>query len=118
MKTQLPKTDYIKAEDLKDGYLYKILARNATYGIWKKDKGSFFISRYKFGSNFIFEEIHCDLSGHFGTVKPLKEIEKSPFSLWEEMGVIYFTKHGKKYAGYSLESELLEYLNDFDKERK
>lgn len=71
--------NYIKVEDLKDRYLYHIYARNANIGIWLKEKNSFLISRFKFESNFLFEEFHWDVCKHFGTVKPLKEIEKCPF---------------------------------------
>jgi len=96
----------IKLEDLKDGYLYEIDARNASLGIWESKRGTFFISRIKFGDNFLFDEIHIDCSPDFGTATPLKEIEKSPFDVKDDL--------------YKRESEVLEYLNKFrdDHERK
>ena len=98
-RKQERKLDYLKVEELKDGYLYRILARNAMYGIWLEDKGAFLISRFKFGDNYLFEEVHYDLSEHFGTARPLMEIEKIPF-----------TKEMIKTIKY----EVLEYLNEFN----
>ena len=70
---------YIKPNKLKDKYLYRIKAHNALYGIWVVEDGEFIISRFKCGENYLFEEIHWDLSEDFGTAKPLYEIEKCPF---------------------------------------
>lgn len=72
-------TDYIKPDNLKDAYLYRIIARNAVYGIWIAKNGAFLISRVKFGSVYLFEEIHYDLDEQFGTAQPIQEIGKSPF---------------------------------------
>jgi len=88
--------DYLKIHELKHGYLYKIYARNASYGIWDEKDKSFTISRVKFSWNYLFEEIHWDANTDFGTVKPIKEIEKSPFTTLKEDGI-------------------LEYLNGFEK---
>ena len=87
--------EYIKIEDLKNGYLYKIMARNASIGIWEERQKWFIISRFKFGTNYIFSELHWDADEHFGTVKPLEEIEKSPFNKFELNN-----------------SEMLDYLNE------
>lgn len=89
-------TDYLKVEELKDGYLYRINARNADYGIWYGEKGAFIISRTKFYDNYLFEEIHWDLSEDFGTVKPIEEVEKSPFKV-EDI--------------YTMGADVLKYLN-------
>ena len=75
--------NYIKLEDCKDEYLYRIEARNGYYGIYKKDDKGFIIRRNKFGSIFTFLEYHWDTGPPYGTVHPTKEIEKSPFS-WNE----------------------------------
>ncbi len=91
-------TSYIKMELLKDGYSYKIWARNAYVGIWVKKESGFLISRYKVGKNpYLFTEFHEDYCvdqeaywgedikpGLYGTVKPLKLIEKCPFELKDE----------------------------------
>ena len=87
-------------EELKDGYLYEIIARNASYGIWRSDKQAFIISRIKFGSNFTFEEHHFDCPA-WATAQPLKEIEESPF----------------KVEDLEKEKEVLEYLNKFEDDR-
>ena len=95
---------YLKPEELKLGYLYEIDARNADFGIWMGiDYGEFLISRYKCGENFLFEEIHFDLSDHFGTVKPLKEIEKTLFDM------------SKTSFGDNENNDILEYLNEWKK---
>lgn len=62
----------------KDGYLYRIVARNASLGIWNEKNKSFSISRFKFGDNFIFEEFHWETGPPYGTARPLEELEKSP----------------------------------------
>lgn len=72
-------TDYIKIEDLKDGYLYEIDGRNASLGVWAADKYCFFVSRTKFGDNFLSIESHYDDDPPYGTAKPLKEVERVPF---------------------------------------
>jgi hypothetical protein len=71
---------YIPVEKLEEGYLYSIDARNASYGIWFASEQGFVIRRHKFGSVFLFTEIHWDLSESFGTVKPLLKLEKSPYT--------------------------------------
>jgi len=107
--------EYLKAEELKDGFLYKIDARNASFGIWKSEKNSFLISRIKLCNNFIFEEIHWDKDEHFGTVRPLMEIEESPFnSLDIKLRLLKHKNSGEEYYGYVPENEILEYLNKFE----
>lgn len=74
---------YIPLDKCKDGYLYIIYARNSNLGIYKEDKKAFTISRFKFSSNFLDEEVHWDVEYFFGsmrflgTAKPLKEFGKS-----------------------------------------
>jgi len=94
--------NYLKMDELKNGYLYKIIARNAAYGIWKADTRGFIISRIKFGSNYIFEEYHYDCEA-FATAQPLEEIEKSPFDTENFV--------------YDNEKAVLDYLNKFEKDR-
>lgn len=69
----------IKVEDLKDGYVYEIRARNAHYGIWYNKAKAFLISREKFGDIYLFYEIHRDANNKYGTASPIEEIEKAPF---------------------------------------
>lgn len=88
--------DYIKMDDLENGYLYRIIARNARLGIWYEDHRSFLISRFKFGSNFLFEEFHWDCPA-FATARPLEKLEKSPFDLSEGCS--------------GIEPEIIKYLN-------
>ncbi len=106
--------EWIKIEDLKGGYLYKIGARNADYGIWIPERKGFAISRVKFGSNYIFEEYHWDCPA-FATAKPIEEIEKSPFEA-DVIEILHTeSEDGKtKYFGYRDEDKLLKYLNKFE----
>lgn len=96
---------YLKTEELKEGWLYRINARNAKYGIWcEKDMG-FYISRVKFGRNYLFVEIHWDLSPSFGTVKPIHAVEESGFDT---------SKLDDWQTPEHLEKEVLEYLNKYE----
>jgi len=100
--------EYIKIKDLKDGYLYEIIARNAKYGIWREVSKGFLISRIKFGSNYIFEEYHYDFSNFFGTAQPVKEIEQSPFQVSKND----FENSDKQY-----QQLMIEYLNKLEGDR-
>ena len=103
---------YLKIPELKDGYTYRVSARNASFGIWRKSKNSFIISRWKFGANYIFEEYHYDTGAPFGTVNPLEEIEKSPFVPEKDTEKIFTDTH----FYIEKEDEILEYLNKFEEE--
>jgi hypothetical protein len=66
-------------DQVKDGWLYRIYARNAIVGIWDQVKQKFTISRYKFGDNYLFEEQHYDSPpGNTGTAWARREIEHVP----------------------------------------
>ena len=101
--------NYIKIEDLENGHLYKIMARNASYGIWIKERQVFLISRHKFGLNYLFEEYHWDCP-EFGTAQPLKEISQVPFSIddLEKAENSTFENH-RSIETYD---KILKYLND------
>ena len=103
-------------EDLKDCYLYKIIARNANYGIWRSETEGFTISRIRFNDNFTFEEHHYDCPA-WATAQPIEEIEKSPFNLKELSGErIEMEIDGGKYFRIPNEKAILAYLNEFEKE--
>jgi len=104
--------EYLKMDQLKAGYLYKIKARNANYGIWLPQRRGFITSRIKLGSNFLFEEYHWDCEA-WATVKPLEEIERSPFDA-EKINIEYSEENSKKVFGYPKSKEILEYLNKFE----
>ena len=108
---------YIKIPKLKDGYIYRINARNASFGIWYQKHKSFIISRWKFGDNYTFEEYHHDTGAPFGTVRPWKEIEKSPFIPEQDTERIFTSKDGREYFHIEKENEILKYLNRFEEEK-
>ncbi len=121
------KLEYIKMEDLKPGYLYRIHARNASYGIWlgEVETGNAFgfaISRIKFGSNYIFTEFHWDMPT-FATARPLEEIERSPFDVEDLAHKLLacdgtegysHLKVGEKYWCVPKSEEILKYLNKYE----
>lgn len=104
--------DYLKINQLKAGYLYKVDARRAGFGIWLSQRESFITSRIKFGANFLSEECHYDCKS-YGTVYPFEEIEKSPFDA-EDINIIQWEENGNKYFGYPKYKEILEYINRFE----
>jgi len=65
--------NWIPMEECKDGYVYKIAARNGGFGIYNEETKGFKLSRHKFGDNYIFEEYHWDTGAPYGTVKPLED---------------------------------------------
>jgi len=85
----MPEIEYIKIPDLKDGYLYRISAGNASYGIWRKEMKGFFISRTKWGLNFLDKEFHWDFA-FFPTVRPLEEIEKAEVDFKDEKTMLTY----------------------------
>lgn len=106
--------DYLQVEELKPFYLYTIKARNGTVGVWRPEKGEFVLSRFKFGENYTFGEVHWDLSDHFGTAKPLEELEQSPFTeddfTWKKMK----DRVGKEYWANPNDAFVLKYLNEWE----
>ena len=81
--------EYIRLEDCIDGHVYKICARNGSFGVfsrgkkkddkeWANGNNTFTLSRWKFSSNYLFDEFHWDLGKPFGTVKPVEDLGPSP----------------------------------------
>ena len=109
--------NYLKIDELKDGHAYYIHARNANIGIWSKTRKAFTISRHKFGNNYLFDEFHWDTGAPHGTVKPEKEIEKSPYIPDQDTIIKFTDTHFYPGGGLSLiekEDEILEYLNKLE----
>lgn len=116
--------DYLKVEELKPYYTYRIHARNGRVGIWRPEKGDFLLYRVKFNDHYTFGEYHWDLSDSFGTAKPLEELEKSPFTAkdmeyvettWEEAGLDKPKwAHYDKFIRRPKEKEMLKYLKKWE----
>lgn len=83
---------YIKVENCMDGWLYEIHARNAEIGIYFEKFKGFVICRIKWASTYEFMEFHYDTGAPYGTVKPIKPIEKSPFTAPGEDGILKYLK--------------------------
>jgi hypothetical protein len=105
--------DYIKMDALIPYGLYKIEARNASYGIWLPMEAGFAISRIKFGDNFIFVEYHWDCPS-FATAKPINLIEQSPFIGKDFDYVEKTNSRGEMYHDWRKHHEVIEYLNRFE----
>jgi len=63
----------IPVSDLKKGHLYRLTSRNLSFGVWD-GKNGFIGIRTKFQDRYLDQEIHWDLSNHFGTAKPLEDL--------------------------------------------
>lgn len=59
--------DLPAVDQLIKGRLYKLHSRNLSFGIWNGETG-FIGIRTKFGSKFLFTEIHWDADSNYGTV--------------------------------------------------
>ena len=103
--------DYLKVEELKPYYTYRIRARNGRVGIWRPETGEFTLRRTKFNDVFTFGEIHWDLDKHFGTAKPLEELEQSPFDYGDFQRV---SMTWDEYCGIT-GKELPEWANEHEK---
>jgi hypothetical protein len=64
--------------DCKHGYVYRINSRNLIAGVYNSQTGGFVGIREKFGSEYLFPEFHRDNGPPYGTVSPVREIEKCP----------------------------------------
>lgn len=103
---------YLKSEELRNGYLYRIEARNAEYGIWYQPCDGFIISRFKFYDNFLFVEVHWDLDEWHGTVKPLELIEKAPFN------PNIFSDWWNATTNKAIYEPVMDYLNNVARQRR
>lgn len=90
--------DYIPIDKCVDGNVYKIAARNGSFGIYSVTEKSFTLSRFKFGDNFLFDEYHWDTGEPFGTVKPMEDLGPAPT--------------------FKEEADKLKYLNDLTESEK
>lgn len=89
----------IKLDEMEDGYLYAISARNSNLGIWKEKEKGFVISRFKFYDNYTFIEYHYDANSTFGTAIPYKKLEKAPDEVINGKGVLdYLNKAADIYS--------------------
>lgn len=104
--------DTIPVDQCIDGHLYIISARNASLGICKKARlflesevVSFTISRYKFKSNYLFDELHWDCDDHYGTACPLLDLGPVPEFADEKATLDYLNA---KYTEYEAKIEELD----------
>lgn len=89
--------EYIPLSSCKDGYIYKILARNGYVGIFSSKDFSFTLSRIKFNQNFLDKEYHWDTGEPHGTVKPVEELEECPENMNDRDKLVYLNSLSKSY---------------------
>ena len=66
---------YIPVGECKRGHVYRIHSRNLSFGVFVPEKEDGFIGiREKFGSRYLFTELHADTGGSFGTVRPEEDL--------------------------------------------
>ena len=65
--------DRIPLEQCIKGRVYRLHCRNLSYGVFNGTDG-FIGIRTKFGSRFLFTEIHWDADQHFGTVGGMEDM--------------------------------------------
>lgn len=70
----------IALKDCEHGCVYEIHSRNLTLGVFNSKTAGFTGLREKFGDTFLFEEFHRDTGAPYGTVTPIRKIEKCPVS--------------------------------------
>jgi len=112
-------TDYIKMDELKPFGLYRILARNASVGIWVPEQQGFLIIRHKFGDWFDFIELHCDADPNFGTAIPEELLEETSFTESDFEGITVkmgkydvWQRRGRKALMSYLKQKMDEYTGD------
>ena len=94
----------IPIDKCKDRYLYIIDARNASIGIYHQETKTFIISRHKFKSNFLFNEVHYDADEDFGTATPLIELEEVSY-ISEEEELKYLNRRAEELSDQIKEIE-------------
>jgi len=84
--------DYIEMSKCKDNWVYRIDARNGSFGIYREDKKHFELARNKFGDTFIDCEDHWDTGAPHGTVMPIQTWGPSPEFKDEDAKIKYLQK--------------------------
>jgi hypothetical protein len=87
---------YIGINDCINGNLYRIIARNARFGIFVKDEKCFIVSRFKFGNNYLDAESHWDTGAPYGTVQPLEDLGPVSGPLDYDETLVFLNTKGKQ----------------------
>jgi len=106
---------YMPMDDMKPYYLYRVHCRNSRYGLWLPDQNGCMGRRQKFHDWFLFTEYHYDTGPPYGTLKPMRELEKSPFGPKDFEMKTFKGKYGEymKEASYT---EMFKYLEEKERE--
>lgn len=104
---------YLSIAECKDGYLYIIKARNARIGIFEEESGSFIIRRMKFKDIYLFKELHWNIDEHYGTVKPIEELEQAPKFSNDDETLEYLKTKAEEQDQHIEDVLLLFFYNEF-----
>lgn len=113
----------IPLEECKHGWLYRIDARNFSFGVFNEDSKGFIGVRYKFGHEYLFTEFHWDTGAPFGTVCPQECLEECPIKdLSEDHKRVATAKDVSKYIEegeeiFEVNQTLFGWLKEKTKER-
>jgi len=69
---------FVPLKKCKHGWAYRIRSRNLGFGVFNSKTRGFVGIREKFGRTYLFEEYHADTGAPYGTVHPIRPIEKCP----------------------------------------
>lgn len=64
--------------DLEHGRIYKLRSRNLVVGVWDEKAQGFIGLREKFGSRYLFTELHWDAHEFYGTAVALEALYLLP----------------------------------------
>lgn len=106
-----PKAAFIPMDDMKPYYLYRVNCRNSRYGIWLPAQEGCMGRRQKWYDWFLFTEYHYDTGPPFGTLRPLTELEKSPFGPDDFEYITKTGEHGE-YQAMASYDEIFKYLKE------
>lgn len=73
-----PKSDMIPLPACKSRWLYAIMSRNLSMGVYNQESRGFIGIRTKFGTRFLDTEFHWDTGEPFGTAIPYAALEQVP----------------------------------------
>lgn len=124
------KTDYLKMDELKNGFTYLMTARNGFIGVWNAESRGFVFVREKFGREYLFTEFHWDTGPPFGTVHPIQEVEECPIEdlreswkdeendCWIENRPLFDYLKSVEEKGLELQKQWRERIKREDEERR
>lgn len=95
----------------KNGFLYRINSKKASFGIWISTRKNFLVHRNKFGCDYLFEEPYSDCL-------PAKELYNTQFSDKDVLIIPKQRKDNYEYFDYVNSDNILKYLINNENKHK